>query len=345
MKVEVNFENEFKIGIKCTGHQAGNEPEVLNELWTAYLAKRFEESESAVPLPVIHRANGRSVKSPFSQEVKGYRVREFSIAADGKHPGNVEIRQETGAKPKTMIKIGNGAGPDRPALSREEYMIRNFPAPFEMGNLPKAAREPLAEAFERAQVGDVIPALQSESFRHKTIVHAVVEDPQLGSLECDIELAKDIGAGCTIAGQIWDINEVEGEVKAVRICGQGVDIKEDPEQAGITKDDVRVICDRVLAAERTEFLEFAQAFLQERNLAQAVQVFPVYHAKSRPGIDLLSPLLRDGGDVARTAVAAVKERGFHVVPELAELARQRAVEARSAHGYAPRDRPPEPIAA
>lgn len=317
-----NDESEFKVGLRflneISGEQLdrpkGSEARIMavgEEIWLAYLQHRYayEERQNAANKP-LHLADGDKKPSLHQEQDKEVRLRQFFILAHD-HPYDLEIRCEIrDGKKITMLKKGNGATAADPVIRRREIKlvsdIRENMTDILRG-LPKTLKRDLGFDFRNSS--QVFGALGSNSMRLKTKVR-LLADTQFGPLNFVIEPAFDEGSGLTVTQERWPIREFEGEVKGMYKIGSNVDIKADPESAGISYEEMGALCANVLKPERDDYMEFAQLYLLEkaRDNPQKygdIEVSAIYSSKSSPGRRLLlDTLAAEGTTLQRFMVCA-----------------------------------------
>jgi hypothetical protein len=317
IKITVNEEAEFKIGLIASGQSRGREAEISKDLWDAFSAHREDMWRDEIGPRYIERANGLRILTPAQRETKAYRERHFMFGEN--NPDNGEIRIEG---LKTMIKISDAAQktPRRGAekktagiIHRREVMIeRQQPGLLDFTKLPDPYKDTLTHIFGSA--AKLFPGYRTESTREKLLVDTYHMAPDGNRLRVTMELAYDIGAGRTLAGDMIDITEFEGEVKSIR-REDGVDIKKNPAMSGLTKDDIRKMSDQILEKENRLFMDFAAGYLARNNLMDC-SVVPIFESKSAPGIRALKPLLLNGGPDVGRAIENVRKNGFRTFPDL-----------------------------
>lgn len=335
---EFNQEAEYKVGLFFRHEPRPSAPDIKPsakiderriasvgmEIWTAYRETRYEkEDREGLGPEQITLADGQQWESYRSEAKKERRIRPFFIMAAG-HPCDLEIRQEIkNGKKMTMIKLGNGAHDGAPVINRKEIMITSH-VDEEIGTLLRGllaaelsekTRELITHAFNEQT--SFVPALRSETIRDKS--QNIRTHYKQGGRDFVVvfEPAYDLGSGRTMAGQPWAIREYEGEVKHIYLKDSDVDIKENPEEAGLSEEDIRAISENVLLRERRDFINFAERYLAEKTLQDPVRygdimIEPIYKSKSRPGLNKLNPVLEQGGSAVERAIKYNQEHGFAV---------------------------------
>ncbi len=343
--IKFNAEAEYKIGLFFCSELApenvtanDNPPdevrmtEIGREIWDAYRQQRYEDEDEEglgpEPLPL---ADGQTIPSYRSEEKKERRVRLFFIMA-AEQPGSLEIRQEIkGGKKMTMIKLGNGAHDDEPIIDRREIIMSSH-IDEDIGtllrglleaDLSEGTRQAITHAFNEHSL--FVPALQSDTMRDKSKNIRTRYTAHDGTRYVVVfEPAFDLGSGTTMAGQKWPIREYEGEVKGVYEEGSAINIKDNPEAGGLTAEDIKAISEDVLTRERHNFVDFAKGYLAAQSKTDPdrygdIKIRPIYKSKSRPGVELLEPVLESGGEAVELAIAYNQQHGFTVHESLLHL--------------------------
>ena len=272
--------------------------------------------------------DGSKRKSYHQEQDKELRERSFFISIDG-IPYDLEIRQERkDGKLITMIKKGNGADDEDPVIKRHEVKLTSdLDITLEdlLLSLPQDVKGRLGLEFnEKSRI--FCRTANTIYAPIKTKIRSTYES-RIGPLTIVFEPANDSGTGKNIADYKWPIREFEGEVKGIYLPTQDenlkdVDLKENPEAAGLTEDDIEEISRTFLKRAQQNFMNFAREYLEEKRAANpsryaGIDVIPIYDSKSSPGRKQLQPLLEERSDIAPEIIDDCQQNGFRIYPQLA----------------------------
>jgi len=305
VKISFNEEDEVKMALVASGPNYGHEEIAAEKLWQAYVALKTKEWQDSFGIHTITRANGSVLSTPLHAETKAYRERLFYTVEAGHH-ANVEIRVENLT---TMIKIAAEREMQSRVLRRAEIRIeQQKPGEVSFDYIPGKYGKFLSSEFNGKQ--QRIAAVQTKSWRDKITV------PMLFNWNGEdfvfmYERAKDIGVSRSLAGHVRDINEFEGEVKHVYrhsdyVSGKPVDIKEDPDFVGMSREGFKEVVDAFLHARLDNFLDFSNAWLSKNGFGDC-QVMPVTHSKSWPEMDGFHKVLASLGADRRPVLRAIHQ--------------------------------------
>lgn len=331
--VSVDDEYEFKLRLQRyfsdadTGKRMSDArlAQAGKVVWNAYKRHRYsQEMQDGLEPPREVFPDGTSIKTPHAEYDKERRTRRFFIATG--MPKDLEIRQEIkDGEVITMIKKGNGATVENPAIKRIEVKLKydasvDIPIEELLAGLPRDIKNLLE--LDCSQIENIFPGVELNSHRYKTLVQSWIQS-QAGPLLVKYEPAHDVVNGVNIIGQRRMFCEFEGEVKGIYAdTDSKVDLKEHPDHVGLTDQDIDVISQDFLRDESNAFQVFATDFLHDKAVAhpdryRALEIAPVFTSKSHDLKEDMKPALVTQSDILQEAITAARNGDFVPNPALA----------------------------
>ncbi len=179
-------------------------------------------------------------------EQKDYRFRIYLVDADFRvTDNNLELRLEESNR-RLMIKQGVPVNDNEdPTLNRLETKIAmDVPRVGTIGdinrnslkdkNAPRALRDLFGKGANDVKL---YPAVQTESVRDKFVYYKRVSYDDRDFIIV-FEMAQDEGEAKALGGEVYDLDQLELEVKEVIEAETNRNILENPEKAGLTKEQL-----------------------------------------------------------------------------------------------------------